>query len=694
MKGAITAIAIILSLSLYPNPGWSTVQAVDSMDKCSHDHDSYYAETIPAQDGLSPGEAQELQTSNGMSPPPYQAGWPQTLEGTIWNAVSFVDLDSSAHTEVLAAATVSGIIHIKNYDGTNFPNWPVYFGDYNYGAPVAGDVDNDGDMEVFLGANAVAGGALLFGWEKDGTDMSGWPISFPSGFEVHSSAVLSDLDDNGDLEIIFSPFRGDNAYVFNHDGTNFPGWPKRGPTEVRDAPAVGDLDGDGDLEILCPSKYEIYAWHHDGRKVTGFPVSVGSYYTDGIAMGDLDADGFPEIIVNTVGATNNIMVYDNGGSMIPGWPQSTGSSIYAEPCLGDLDSDGDLEVIIGGTGMGIDYHVWAWHHDGTTVDGWPAVTEYGEWCQSSAVIGDIDNDGDMEVVIGSDNHKVYAFHHDATLVADWPLSGPTDQVSAPVSIGDIDWDGDIEIGVGSLDRKIHIWDLDANLEPANVDWGTYHHDHWFTGWYHPVPPVNLTSETVGDTVFITWSENPEPDVAGYNLYRSTSSGYPYSKLNSTLLTDTSYMDTNVTGGNRYYYVVTACIRAGSESRYSGEISVEIAGGELVELVISPSGSTVVPIGGILEFGTVIRNNTGSAVEGDYWLSLLLPNSNEMFIPEMLLNYPNPLSGQVAPYDSVGLDNELWVHPRAIPGSYQVIGRIGRYPNTVIDADSLGFEVVE
>jgi hypothetical protein len=594
------------------------------VDKSPNDNDRYYEETIPLQEGSTLRETVRFEIPFALSPPPYQTGWPQTLGSTIWNAVSFVDIDSSANTEVLAAATVSGTVHLKNYDGTNFPFWPVYFGDYNYGAPVAGDVDNDGDMEIFLGANAVAGGALLFGWEMNGTDMPGWPISLPSDAEAHS-----------DLEIIFCPFRGDKVYVFNHDGTDFPGWPKRGPTEVRDAPAVGDLDEDGDLEIICPSKYHIYAWHHDGRKVSGFPVSIGTYYTDGIAMGDLDVDGLPEIVVNTVGATNNIMVYDNGGSMIPGWPQSTGSSIYAEPCLGDLDNDGDLEVIIGGTGMGIDYHVWAWHHNGVTVDGWPAVTEYGEWCQSSAVIGDIDNDGDMEVIIGSDNHKVYAFHHDASPVADWPLTGPTDQVSAPVSIGDIDGDGDIEIGVGSLDRMIHIWDLGTTLEPANVDWGTYHHDHWFTGWYHPVLPENLNGEAVGDTVHITWSANPEPDIAGYNIYRSTSSGYPYSKLNSTLLEDTSYVDTDVTGGNIYYYVVTAIIRAGSESRYSNEVAVEIAGEEPLELVISASGSTIIPIGGTLEFSTVIRNNTGSTVEGDYWLSLLLPNSNEIFIPEML-----------------------------------------------------------
>jgi hypothetical protein len=608
--------------------------------------------------------------------------------------VSFVDIDGVATTEVLATSSVSGTVHLKNTDGTNYPNWPVYFGDYNYGAPVAGDVDGDGDMEVFQGANGVAGNAILYGWGHDGTDLPGWPISFPDGYEVHSSPALSDLDGDGDLEIVFSLFRGDRTFVFHHDGTLFSGWPRSSASDVRDTPAIGDLDGDGDLEIVCAAAYDVYAWHHDGTGISGFPVSVGNYYTDGIAVGDLDGDGQQEIIVNTVGSNDNVRVYDSGGSMVAGWPQSTGSSIYAEACLGDLDNDGDLEVVIGGTGIGIDYHVWAWHHDGSTVSGWPAVTEMGEWCQSSAAIGDIDDDGDVEVIIGSDNHKVYAFHHDATPVDGWPITGPTDQVSAPVTIGDIDGDDDIEVGVGSLDRNIHIWDLEGTLERSNIDWETYHHDHWFTGWYHPIPPINLTGEVIEGTVSLAWTANGEPDVAGYNVYRSVTSGYPYARMNSTLLDDTTYVDVDVVGGETYYYVVTAVIRAGSESRYSGEIEVTISGEEPYDLVLYPTGPVIVPRGDVLEFDTIVRNNTEFDVAGDLWLSVMLPDSQEVLIPEILLTYPNPMSGQVSAFDSIWVSHELSVPLLVGTGDYWMIGRIGRYPGAVLDEESFGFQVVE
>lgn len=557
----------------------------------------FYLDIIPNACICIESDTQPAQDT--PDPPPYQAGWPVMLQSNIWNAVSFVDVDTVANPEVLCASVVSGVVHIKNYDGSNFPGWPVSFGQYNYGAPVAGDVDGDGLMEMFLGANTSGGYAALYGWNVSGNSISGFPIYFSANTQVNSGPVLSDIDDNGDLEIVFSLYEGDNTYIFNHDGSYLAGWPQASPSNVRDAPVVGDLDGDGDLEIVVAAAYQIYAWHHDGTPCTGFPVSVGSYYTDGLAMGDLDNDGYCEVIVTTVGATNNVQVYSHDGSPLSGWPQTTGSSVYAEPCLGDLDNDGDLEIIVGGTGINTIYHVHAWHHSGILVNGWPAVTAMGEWCQSSAAIGDIDNDGDMEVVIGCDDHLVYAFHHDATPVIDWPVSGPIDQVSAPITIGDIDLDGDIEVGVGSLDDYIHIWDLSAILEPANIEWQTYHHDHWYTGWYHPKPPEGLVGNAAGNSVTLTWSMNSEPDITGYYVYRSELSGYPYVKLNDVLVTDTTYIDTAVIGGNTYYYVITACSRACSESRYSIEETVTVT---------SVQEITDLDIGYLLRFASPCRGN--------------------------------------------------------------------------------------
>jgi parallel beta-helix repeat protein len=113
----------------------------------------------------------------------------------------------------------------------------------------------------------------------------------------------------------------------------------------------------------------------------------------------------------------------------------------------------------------------------------------------------------------------------------------------------------------------------------------------------------------------------------------------------------------------------------------------------VNLTIIPGG-TIIPRGELLEFDTHIQNYRENSVEGDYWLSVLLPNFIEVLIPEGLLNYSNPLHGQIFPNGYIELSNQLFVPAGADTGSYQLIGRIGQYPNGIFDEESFGFQVIE
>jgi hypothetical protein len=61
-------------------------------------------------------------------------------------------------------------------------------------------------------------------------------------------------------------------------------------------------------------------------------------------------------------------------------------------------------------------------------------------------------------------------------------------------------------------------------------------------------------------------------VSGYNLYRATSAGGTYVKVNSRLITGLGFADTGLAGGGTYYYVVTAVDRAGLEGASSEVVS--------------------------------------------------------------------------------------------------------------------------
>jgi fibronectin type 3 domain-containing protein len=87
----------------------------------------------------------------------------------------------------------------------------------------------------------------------------------------------------------------------------------------------------------------------------------------------------------------------------------------------------------------------------------------------------------------------------------------------------------------------------------------------------PASPVGLTATGGFQTIALDWNDNNESDFVGYNVYRSTTSGYGYSKLNSSLLNSSDYNDTNVIG-IPYYYVVTAVDINDNQSVYSNQAS--------------------------------------------------------------------------------------------------------------------------
>lgn len=88
----------------------------------------------------------------------------------------------------------------------------------------------------------------------------------------------------------------------------------------------------------------------------------------------------------------------------------------------------------------------------------------------------------------------------------------------------------------------------------------------------PAAPTGLVATAGDGVVSLNWNDNGEPDLAGYNVYRSTNLGGPYTKINGSLALTSDYSDTAVTNGTTYYYVVTAEDSAVNESGNSSEVS--------------------------------------------------------------------------------------------------------------------------
>jgi len=83
------------------------------------------------------------------------------------------------------------------------------------------------------------------------------------------------------------------------------------------------------------------------------------------------------------------------------WSVETGDEVDSSPALGDLDEDGHLDVVVGSN----DRDVYAL--DGTSgAELWSFTT--GGPVASSPALGDLDGDGNQDVVIGSRDYSVYA----------------------------------------------------------------------------------------------------------------------------------------------------------------------------------------------------------------------------------------------------------------------------------------------
>ena len=92
------------------------------------------------------------------------------------------------------------------------------------------------------------------------------------------------------------------------------------------------------------------------------------------------------------------------------------------------------------------------------------------------------------------------------------------------------------------------------------------------GGTHQTVTVTLT---VTAQIALSWTASTSPGTAGYNVYRSDTNNGPYSRINSSLVTTTSYNDQVVQEGPTYYYVTTAVSSQGMESAYSNQASATL-----------------------------------------------------------------------------------------------------------------------
>jgi hypothetical protein len=80
--------------------------------------------------------------------------------------------------------------------------------------------------------------------------------------------------------------------------------------------------------------------------------------------------------------------------------------------------------------------------------------------------------------------------------------------------------------------------------------------------------VNFTGTITPHSVTLNWTPGGSPNLLGFNIYRATTPAGPFAKITPSPISATSYVDSDVTAGQTYYYAATELNTSNLESVYS------------------------------------------------------------------------------------------------------------------------------
>lgn len=421
-----------------------------------------------------------------------------------------------------------------------------------WASPVVVDLDGDGNLEVLNAAYSLVVMDARTGKEKwrinSGKDRSAGYSDFENvGRQVFTDFKVTDLEGDGSKEIIIAYGNG-SVSVLDNSGYFKPGWPQQPvPAASGDSLrslAVGDLDSDGKQEIVVGAGLlgdeTMWVYRFDGTLVSGWPqlspehrsgkiTSVDGAFHNGmygnaIALGDLDGDGTLEIIAPT--DTQYVAGFHWDGSLLEAHPQYDGRVWGKIALYEDYDQETDPSG----------------HYNNHGWDGDPMKAALGH---CSAVLSDVDGDGDLEVAVTAlmtdftnfnnngglmtlaDTRYTTVFllngdrsrYVNAELGFDWrsaprDLGGCTkkiDDVSAAAGVycepvcSDLDGDGLQEILFNSYNGKLHCFSLDGQ-EHGFWPFTLPKNDGYICEFATPPVCVDINGDGTKEVIFVSWTD--------------------------------------------------------------------------------------------------------------------------------------------------------------------------------------------
>lgn len=263
-----------------------------------------------------------------------------------------------------------------------------------------GDLDSDGDLDIFLGSATTPGGnrSAMLVFDAPSKQFDPAPQTHAVMPAAVSIPLLADFDGNGNIDVFaFQPSMANRFAVFMNNGQpgifEAPRFTSESLSYVNQIlPADLDADGDPDFiaadflfEKIAPGKYA-------SRKKMSFPHLEAK-------LADLDGDGLPDVVY-----PKNDAVYwqRNLGNMTFGNAVKLDGFVAQTDFVGvaDFDADGDFDLCAAnGTGANPNFALLIWYeNDGAGNFTKHILNNFINWVIATVPL-DVNSDGRPDIFV-------------------------------------------------------------------------------------------------------------------------------------------------------------------------------------------------------------------------------------------------------------------------------------------------------
>jgi hypothetical protein len=336
-------------------------------------------------------------------------------------------------------------------------------------AILSADIDGDGDSDILSSSYADRKIAWYENLDGNGTYGTQRIIATTSTYSRISSIHLADVDNDGDLDLLWSSDNGDFVGWFkNLDGLgNFGDYSNIG-SQLNGASSVfsKDIDGDGDLDVLSTSSIddEINWFENlDGLGDFGLKntISDASNGAKSVLSKDIDGDGYMDVIIMRNNAFEWFKNLNGLGDFGPKNAFSVNSveSIHID----DFDNDGDMDIVTASDSNNT--IKWFENTDGLGTYDLQHIISTSAINAKSVFSIDIDNDGDVDIISASREDDKIAWYENLDSMGNFStekIVSTNAKGARLIYADDLDGDGDNDLISGSMyDDKI-VWYKNTN----------------------------------------------------------------------------------------------------------------------------------------------------------------------------------------------------------------------------------------